>query len=86
MDYTKAEAKRAARDRFTGLWAAITVPFDDAGEDPVDRQVAGEPVQVGAQRVLVEGAGSPRWWSNGRGDGARCSRTPGSTAQRRRSR
>ena len=23
MDYSKAEAKRAARDRFTGLWAAI---------------------------------------------------------------
>jgi 4-hydroxy-tetrahydrodipicolinate synthase len=31
MDYTKAEAKQAARERFTGLWAAITVPFDDAG-------------------------------------------------------
>ena len=32
MDYTKAEAKQAARERFAGLWAAITVPFDDAGE------------------------------------------------------
>jgi len=31
MDYTKAEAKQAAKERFTGLWAAITVPFDDAG-------------------------------------------------------
>ena len=31
MDYTKAEAKQAARERFTGLWAAITVPFDGAG-------------------------------------------------------
>src|SRR6516162_8025624 len=31
MDYTKAEAKQAARERFTGLWAAITVPFDDDG-------------------------------------------------------
>jgi len=28
-----------------------------AAEDPVDRQVAGEPVQVGAQRGLVDGAG-----------------------------
>ena len=27
MDYSKAEAKLAARERFTGLWAAITVPF-----------------------------------------------------------
>jgi len=31
MDYAKAEAKQAARERFTGLWAAITVPFDAAG-------------------------------------------------------
>jgi len=31
MDYPKAEAKQAARERFSGLWAAITVPFDDAG-------------------------------------------------------
>ena len=31
MDYTKAEAKRAARDCFTGLWAATTTPFDDSG-------------------------------------------------------
>jgi len=30
MDYTKADAKQAARERFTGLWAAITVPFDGA--------------------------------------------------------
>ena len=31
MDYTKAEAKQAARDCFTGLWAATTTPFDDSG-------------------------------------------------------
>jgi 4-hydroxy-tetrahydrodipicolinate synthase len=31
MDYTKADAKRAARECFTGLWAAITTPFDPAG-------------------------------------------------------
>ena len=31
MDYSKAEAKQAARERFTGLWAAITVPFDATG-------------------------------------------------------
>ena len=28
MDYTKAEAKQAARECFTGLWAATTTPFD----------------------------------------------------------
>ncbi len=27
MDYSKADAKQAARDCFTGLWAAITTPF-----------------------------------------------------------
>ena len=26
-DYLKSEAKRAARERFTGLWAAVTTPF-----------------------------------------------------------
>jgi 4-hydroxy-tetrahydrodipicolinate synthase len=31
MDYTKAEAKQAARERFTGLWAATTTPFDVTG-------------------------------------------------------
>jgi 4-hydroxy-tetrahydrodipicolinate synthase len=32
MDYPKAEAKQAARERFTGLWAAITVPFGPGGD------------------------------------------------------
>jgi 4-hydroxy-tetrahydrodipicolinate synthase len=31
MDYPKSEAKLAARERFTGLWAAITVPFGTDG-------------------------------------------------------
>jgi len=31
MDYSKADAKQAARDCFTGLWAAVTTPFDSAG-------------------------------------------------------
>jgi 4-hydroxy-tetrahydrodipicolinate synthase len=31
MDYSKADAKQAARECFTGLWAAITTPFDPAG-------------------------------------------------------
>jgi len=31
-DYARNEAKQAARERFTGLWAAITTPFGDAGE------------------------------------------------------
>jgi len=32
MDYLPNEAKQAARERFTGLWAAITTPFGAAGE------------------------------------------------------
>src|SRR5499427_2440936 len=31
MDYSKAEVRLAARERFTGLWAAITVPFGSDG-------------------------------------------------------
>ena len=31
MDYPKSEAKATARERFTGLWAAITVPFGVGG-------------------------------------------------------
>jgi 4-hydroxy-tetrahydrodipicolinate synthase len=32
MDYLPSEAKQAARERFTGLWAATTTPFGAAGE------------------------------------------------------
>ena len=40
MDYTKAEAKQAARDCFTGLWAATTTPFDAAGRWTLTRYAA----------------------------------------------
>ncbi|HUY52226.1 MAG TPA: dihydrodipicolinate synthase family protein [Streptosporangiaceae bacterium] len=36
MDYTKAEAKQAARESFTGLWAATTAPFDATGGLDID--------------------------------------------------
>jgi 4-hydroxy-tetrahydrodipicolinate synthase len=32
MDYLPSEAKQAARERFTGLWAATTTPFGGTGE------------------------------------------------------
>lgn len=32
MDYGRSEAKAVARERFRGLWAATTTPFDDAGQ------------------------------------------------------
>jgi 4-hydroxy-tetrahydrodipicolinate synthase len=31
MDYTRSEAKQAARERFAGIWAATTTPFDATG-------------------------------------------------------
>src|ERR1035441_5338442 len=31
MDYMKAEAKQAAREQVSGLWAAVTTPFDATG-------------------------------------------------------
>ncbi len=31
MDYRKSEAKQAARECFSGLWAATTAPFEDGG-------------------------------------------------------
>jgi 4-hydroxy-tetrahydrodipicolinate synthase len=31
VQYTKAEAKTAARETFTGIWAAVTTPFDAMG-------------------------------------------------------
>jgi 4-hydroxy-tetrahydrodipicolinate synthase len=36
MDYTRAEAKQAARECFTGLWAATTTPFDASGTVDTD--------------------------------------------------
>jgi 4-hydroxy-tetrahydrodipicolinate synthase len=32
VDYTRAQAKQAARERFTGLWAATITPFGPGGE------------------------------------------------------
>lgn len=32
MDYGRGEAKAAAREQVRGVWAAMTTPFDDAGE------------------------------------------------------
>jgi 4-hydroxy-tetrahydrodipicolinate synthase len=32
VDYSRADAKQAARDCFTGLWAAVTTPFGPGGE------------------------------------------------------
>ena len=101
MDYSKAEAKLAARERFTGLWAAITVPFGTdggIGEAALRADLDRLTGELGIDGIFSGGVMSefwalsgaerrrpPRWWPSGRGGGARCSRTPGSTARRRRS-
>lgn len=40
MRYTRADAKQAAAETFTGLWAASTTPFDAAGRCDLDALAA----------------------------------------------
>ena len=48
MDYSKAEAKLAARERFTGLWAAIKIVSDVAdGLWSVDTRYDQQQIVVG---------------------------------------
>lgn len=68
MDYSKAEAKQAARERFTGLWAAITVPFGaDGGIDEaalradLDRLTGG----LGIDGIFSGGVMSEFWALSG---------------------
>jgi 4-hydroxy-tetrahydrodipicolinate synthase len=68
MDYAKADAKRAARECFTGLWAAITVPFGPAGDldetalrDDLDR-VTGD---LGIDGIFSGGVMSEFWALSG---------------------
>ncbi|HEX4718286.1 MAG TPA: dihydrodipicolinate synthase family protein [Thermoleophilaceae bacterium] len=50
MQYAKADAKTAARQTFTGIWAAVTTPFDVQGN--VDHAALEEDV-----RYLIETLG-----------------------------
>ncbi|MFL5839841.1 MAG: dihydrodipicolinate synthase family protein [Thermoleophilaceae bacterium] len=53
MQYAKADAKAAARQTFTGIWAAVTTPFDMEGE--VDHAALDEDVRYLIETLAVGG-------------------------------
>ncbi len=53
MDYARDSAKRAARERFHGLWAAMTTPFDATGG--VDQEALAADVEHLSDVVGVDG-------------------------------
>jgi 4-hydroxy-tetrahydrodipicolinate synthase len=68
MDYSRADAKQAARECFTGLWAAITTPFDSAGlldeaalRDDLDRLTGS----LGVSGIFCGGVMSEFWALSG---------------------
>ena len=101
MDYLPSEAKQAARERFTGLWAAITTPFgatgelDEAalrrdldrltGELRIDGVFCGGVMSEFGRCPARNGGGWWRWSWSAAAGSARCSRTPATTAPPRRS-
>ena len=64
MDYTKAEAKQAARDCFTGLWAATTTPFDSSGaldSDALRRDLGRLTGSLGIDGIFCGGVMGEFW-------------------------
>jgi 4-hydroxy-tetrahydrodipicolinate synthase len=68
VDYPKNAAKQAARERFTGLWAATTTPFGAAGEldeaalrRDLDRLTGG----LGVDGIFCGGVMSEFWALSG---------------------
>src|SRR5215470_13110763 len=68
VDYPKYAAKQAARERFTGLWAAITTPFGVAGEldeaallHDLDRLIGG----LGVDGIFCGGVMGEFWALSG---------------------
>ncbi|TCJ34556.1 dihydrodipicolinate synthase family protein [Parafrankia sp. BMG5.11] len=53
MKYARADAKQAAREQFTGLWAAVTTPFTAAGQ--VDADATASDIGHVADRLGVGG-------------------------------
>jgi len=53
MDYAKTDAKAAARERFTGIWAAVTMPFDADGR--IDHGALEEDVRYLIETLAVGG-------------------------------
>ncbi len=68
MDYAPAEAKAAARERFSGLWAATTTPFDRDGQ--LDTAALGADMErltgdLGVDGVFCAGVMSEFWALSG---------------------
>lgn len=68
MDYTRSEAKAAARERFRGLWAATTTPFDIDGR--IDTRALGADMErltgeLGVDGVFCAGVMSEFWALSG---------------------
>ncbi|MGH3301067.1 MAG: dihydrodipicolinate synthase family protein [Streptosporangiaceae bacterium] len=68
MDYARSEAKAAARERFRGLWAATTTPFDGGGQ--VDTLALGADMErltgeLGVDGVFCAGVMSEFWALSG---------------------
>jgi 4-hydroxy-tetrahydrodipicolinate synthase len=53
VDYARSEAKAAARERFRGLWAATTTPFDDNGQ--LDTLALGADMERLTGELAVDG-------------------------------
>jgi 4-hydroxy-tetrahydrodipicolinate synthase len=67
-DYPKAEAKQAARERFTGLWAATITPFTPDGaldEAALRRDLDRLTVGLGVDGVFCGGVMSEFWALSG---------------------
>lgn len=67
-DYAPSEAKAAARDRFHGLWAATTAPFDDAGqldEAGLAADIGRLTGELGVDGVFCAGVMSEFWALSG---------------------
>ncbi|MGB6455297.1 MAG: dihydrodipicolinate synthase family protein [Streptosporangiaceae bacterium] len=68
MDYARSEAKAAARERFRGLWAATTTPFDADGR--LDIHALGADMErltgeLGVDGVFCAGVMSEFWALSG---------------------
>jgi 4-hydroxy-tetrahydrodipicolinate synthase len=64
VDYTRSEAKQAARETFTGLWAAITTPFDPGGAvdyDAVGRDLDRLTAGLGVDGIFCGGVMAEFW-------------------------
>ncbi|HEX7405425.1 MAG TPA: dihydrodipicolinate synthase family protein [Candidatus Nanopelagicaceae bacterium] len=53
MDYLRENSKQAARESFTGLWAAMTTPFSSDGE--IDEQALIADIEILTEDLKIDG-------------------------------